>query len=138
MQEHRLSFGEIRIFNSRLAEVNVDEGVELSLENVAEYHEFLINHFPNQVALLINKTNSYTYTFEAQQHLILPEVITHCAVLIYNNTGRIATESLMAMQKKNLDVTLQIFEDFDTALNWLCLGLDCPRPDIQQKYFPKD
>ena len=115
MQEHRLSFGEIRIFNSRLAEVAVDEGVEISLENVAEYHEFLINQFPEQAALLINKANSYTYTFEAQRHLFLPEVVTHYAIVIYNNTGRIATESVIAMQKKNINVNIQIFEDHSGA-----------------------
>ena len=43
MSRHRLSFGEIIILKPNLAEVIVDDGIEMDLKMVEEYHEFLLN-----------------------------------------------------------------------------------------------
>jgi hypothetical protein len=136
MQEYRLSFGIIRMLSDRIAEVVVDEGIEMTLETVAEYHEFLLDHLPNPSGILINKTNSYAYNFEAQQNLFLLEHI-HCyAVLVHNTSAWIATESLMNMQRQKNKVNLTIFDQFHEALKWLAKELGCPVPEVEPQYFP--
>ena len=66
MSKYKLSFGEIIILKPNLAEVIVDNDVEMDLEMVGEYHEFLLSKLGHPFNLLINKVHQYTYTFEAQ------------------------------------------------------------------------
>lgn len=40
MSQHRLSFCSIEILADNLAEIIVDEGVEMDVAKVAEYHDF--------------------------------------------------------------------------------------------------
>lgn len=136
MQEYRLSFGVIRVLSDRIAEVVVADGIEMTLEHVAEYHEFLLEHLPNPSGLLVNKANSYTYSFDAQQNLFLMDHIKYYAVLVHNTPAWIATESLMSMQRRNDKWNLTIFDQFDSALKWLAKELQCPVPDVQEQYFP--
>lgn len=137
MQEYRLSFGVIRLLNDRIAEVVVDEGIEMTLENVAEYHEFLIEYLPENAGLLVNKVNSYTYNFEAQQHLFLLEKIIAHAVVVHSVSSRLATESMVQIQRSRQGMNLQLFDRFDAALQWLCEELQCPLPQVSQQYFPR-
>ena len=46
MVAHKLSFCEITLLQGDIAEVVINEGEELNIEKVAEYHEFLIEEMP--------------------------------------------------------------------------------------------
>ncbi|HAI14267.1 MAG TPA: hypothetical protein DCM28_21360 [Phycisphaerales bacterium] len=105
--------------NHRIAEVIVDDGVEMTLEHIGEYHDFLIEHLEVGSGLLINKSTSYTYSFEAQQHIFLPERIKAYAVYTPSVSAKLATDSVVMMQRKKLPVTLKTFEDYDEAMTWL-------------------
>jgi hypothetical protein len=137
MQEFRLSFGVIRLLSNTIMEVVVDEGVEFTLENVAEYHEFIINNMPVGCGILVNKTNSYTYNFEAQQNIFLKEHIQAFALLVYNTSAKLASESLILMQRGRVDSEIQIFENFDKAVQWLADQTHTPKPVVQAKFFPE-
>ena len=41
----------------------------MTLNMVEEYHAFLLKHLVSPFSLLINKINSYTYSFDAQVNL---------------------------------------------------------------------
>lgn len=66
MESHRLRFAEIIILNKNLAEVIIDEAIEMDLSMVEEYHAFLLSHLDSSFSLLINKRHAYGYTFDAQ------------------------------------------------------------------------
>lgn len=59
------SFGQIRFISSRLAEVIINQGVEVSIELVEEYDAIIKKHFHEPYAVLVNRINSYSYTYEA-------------------------------------------------------------------------
>ena len=70
MDIHKFNFGSIIILHDNVAEVIINEGVELTLEMINEYHDFLLTNLSSPFFLLVNKIHSYTYSFEAQMHLL--------------------------------------------------------------------
>jgi len=118
MITHKLSFGEITLLQEDIAEVIVNDRVEFNLEMVAEYHEFLINKMKCPFSLLINKLNSYTYTFEAQQHLATLTDINAMAVVSYSNITELTTKSLIQVPRE-INWKIKIFNEREVALQWL-------------------
>lgn len=118
MKQHRLSFADINILGDNLAEVIVDEGVEMTIDMVEEYHQFLLTHLIPPFSLLVNKLHSYSYDAEAQQKLANLQEIDRMAVVSYRLSTTTATEQLTELPW-NGDWNLQIFTDRETALAWL-------------------
>jgi hypothetical protein len=118
MKIYDLSFGTVTLLRSDLAEVIVDEGVEMDLDMVDEYHMFLSEYLADPCGVLINKKNNYTYTFEAQLAVSNLEKIKAMAAVVYSDTTRIATEVLMKLPTHK-HWNLKIFLDRDAGLNWL-------------------
>jgi len=118
METHELSFAKINILQPDIAEVIVNEGVELNLAMVEEYHSFLLSHLQPPFSLLINKMHSYTYDFDAQQKLAtLPEIHV-MAVVAYNYITEKTTE-VLASYPREQKWNLVIFSDRSEALDWL-------------------
>jgi len=118
MDIYELPFAKIIILEPDLAEVLINDGVEMNTEMVAAYHEFLITHLHSPFGLLINKVNAYTYTYGAQQHLATLPQISAMAVVAYTRISMIATESLAAIPRST-EWNLKIFTDRGEALSWL-------------------
>ena len=118
MNTHQLSFGTIVVLDRHTAEVIVNEGVEMDLGAVHEYHTFLADRLQPPFCLLINKLNGYTYTFEAQLELGNLKGICAMAVLTYNRATRVSTENLAALPRTQ-PWNIRLFEERDTALAWL-------------------
>jgi hypothetical protein len=118
MDLHELPFAKIIVLDEDLAEVLIDEGVEMNTAMVAAYHDFLLTHLQAPFSLLINKINAYTYDFEAQGSLATLEQINAMAVVTYNRISMISTEALASMPRSK-EWNLRIFSDRDVALAWL-------------------
>ncbi|MCH4551473.1 MULTISPECIES: hypothetical protein [Aestuariibaculum] len=118
MKGYRLSFGEIIIHNNSLAEVIVDEGEIMCELKVDEYHDFLLSSLVAPFKLLINKINSYSYTFEAQKIVGNLKEIAAMAVVISSQAGLMSTETLMSVGNSS-DWNIKLFRGRDAALYWL-------------------
>ena len=118
MSEHQLPFGTIRIIYEDIAEVVINEAVIMDAKMVAQYHEFLLNHLKAPFSLLINKINSYSYTFKSQMEIATLKEINAIAVVVYNKRSKIATELIASYPRKE-KWNISIFVDCDTALHWL-------------------
>tara|TARA_R110002049_G_scaffold147389_1_gene310255 strand:- start:1791 stop:2192 length:402 start_codon:yes stop_codon:yes gene_type:complete len=118
MKSYKLSFGTISIIKSNLAEVIVDEGVEMNEIMVDEYHDFLLNNLSPPILLLVNKKNSYSYTFGAQTSIVDLKEIKSMAVLIGTNGGLMSTETLIDINKDK-EWNIKLFQNRDQALAWL-------------------
>ena len=118
MTTHILSFGKIILLQSDIAEVIVNDGVEMNLETIEEYHEFLLNKMKQPFSLLINKLHAYSYTFEAQQQLATLSQIHAMAVVSYRKTTETSTSNLIAVPRE-IQWRIQMFKKRDTALIWL-------------------
>ncbi len=118
MSNYKLSFGEITIIQDDIAEVIVNDGVEFDLKMVNEYHGFLLKNMKSPFSLLINKLNSYTYTFEAQRELASLYQINAMSVIVYNKIAEASTKSLSTLPRE-MPWKIKIFHDYQAGLRWL-------------------
>ena len=118
MDLHVLPFAKIIILRDDIAEVMINEGVELDASMVDQYHNFLLSHLHPPFSLLINKVNAYTYDFEAQEKLGTLKEINAMAVVAYNRITEITTQTL-ASYPREIEWNLKIFSNRDDALAWL-------------------
>ncbi|RCU50002.1 MULTISPECIES: hypothetical protein [Corallincola] len=101
-----------------IAEVIVDDGVEMTLSDVQAYHDCLLANFSAPFRLLINKINQYTYTYEAQQGLADLPQIEAMAVLVYSKASMAAMRVLQQQQREN-PWHAEVFTSRREALAWL-------------------
>ena len=120
MDLYELPYAKIIILHDNIAEVMINDEVKMDLEMVEHYHEFLLSHLRSPFSLLINKINSYSYDFDAQLKLATLKEINAMAVVAYNRTTRITTESL-ASYPRSKKWNLKVFSNRDEALDWLLL-----------------
>ena len=113
---YKLSFGTIITINNHLAEVIIDEGIEMDEHLVDAYHDFLLSHLKAPFSLLINKKNSYSYTFEAQKIIANLEEIDNMAVLVGTLGSTLATKTIISLKERE---NIKIFVDRVEALDWL-------------------
>ncbi len=119
MKVHELPFSKIILLNDSIAEVIINEGVEMDETMVEEYHEFLLSHLSSPFSLLINKVNSYSYSFGAQIQLASLKEISAMAVVTYNRAAELATDNLATAVPREIEWNLRIFSNRDNALKWL-------------------
>ncbi len=123
MELHELPFAKIIILREDVAEVIINEGVQMDSAMVDRYHAFLLSHLRAPFSLLINKVNAYTYDFEAQKKLATLEEINVMAVVAYTRVTEIATETLASVPRA-VEWKMKIFSDRDSALDWLLASQD--------------
>ena len=123
MDVHELPFAKIIILREDIAEVIVDEGVQMDSAMVERYHGFLLSHLCAPFSLLINKLNSYTYDFEAQEKLATLEEINVMAVVAYSRVTELVTETLVSVPRV-VEWNLRIFSNRESALHWLLARQD--------------
>lgn len=121
MQVYELEFGKIIALGDDLAEVIINDGIEIDDTIVEKYHSFLTSHFKPPFSLLINKINSYTYSFSAQKTIATIPQIHAMAVVAYSDVTETATKALIEVpREKNWNI--QIFSNRNSALQWLESG----------------
>lgn len=113
---YKLSFGTIITINNHLAEVIIDEGIEMDEHLVDAYHDFLLSHLKAPFSLLINKKNSYSYTFEAQKVIANLKEIDNMAVLVGTLGSTLATKTIISLKERE---NIRMFVDREEALDWL-------------------
>jgi len=118
MEQYELPFAKIMIIRDDIAEVIINEGVEMTKDMVEQYHGFLLSHLKPPFSLLVNKVNAYSYDFEAQAILGTLKEINAMAVVAYNRTTRVTTE-MLASYPREVKWNLRIFSNRDKALSWL-------------------
>lgn len=94
--KHRLSFGFFNVLANNIVEVTTDEGTEISLEMVEESSEFLSKHLTGDFAMLINRINNYTYSYEAQLSVGSYENLKAVAFVCYSAKSEESTKKLQS------------------------------------------
>lgn len=115
---HRLSFGTIIILNKHLAEVIIDEGVEMDRRLMNEYHDFLVKNLTAPFSLLVNKLNSYSYTFDVQRKISKLKEVFAVAVVVNSVGSKMATKTILSLNI-NENWEMKIFYSREEALMWL-------------------
>ena len=118
MTVNRLSFATIEILSSDLAEIIIDDGIEVDLEMLTEYHNWISQTLSDPCMLLINKVNSYAYSFNAQLTLTTLKQVKATAVVTYD-AAKISSTEVLASLPRERAWNLKLFTTKDEALLWL-------------------
>ncbi|ALO35500.1 hypothetical protein CMT41_12825 [Colwellia sp. MT41] len=136
MHKHRISFADINIISASIAEVIVDECIEVSLEMVEEHDNFMASIFKGSYGVLLNKINTYSYSPEAQYIMGSAENIVAIAAVNYNEQGQQSSKAIT--DKRVIDqLNVRTFSGLDLgwqqAITWLDQEL---KSNITPAYSP--
>lgn len=119
---HYLSFASINIVSTKIVEVIVNQGIEISLEMSEEYDDFLTQHFQGNFALLINKINNYDFSFEAKLSMASHKDLIAIAVVTYDDEGRKSVGKLADLRERD-GWNLRVFNGLNLgrqdSVDWL-------------------
>lgn len=120
--KHRLSFAYFNILSDNIVEVVVDENIEMTLEMVEECHQFIHTHFQESFAMLINRVNNYSYTYEAKLSIAAYENLTAMAFVYYSEESKKIAENLLALRvfdQWNYRIFSGVELGWQQAFDWL-------------------
>jgi len=118
MDWHRLSFGKVIIIHSQVAEVIVDEGVDININMVDEIHNYLLSIFAGTFSLLINKSNAYSTQLDALMKFGTLAVIDKIAIFAPNKLAQLSAD-FSATIPSSATLNIQVFINREDALLWL-------------------
>ena len=117
--EYRLSFCLLKRLPGRIVEVVPDAGVEIDLPMVAELDRTMIAMMGDTFAILVNKVNSYSVSFEAQIKIGLLEEVKATAVVAYDSFGAMGAQQIKDMTEGGGEKKIDIFFDKVQAISSL-------------------
>jgi len=126
VKECRLSFCTINILADNIAEVLIDDNIEVSIEMVEESDEFLCSIFKDNFGVLVNKINTYYYTFEAQLTMGSIDPMAAIASVNYHPHGTQSTQDFLnkrTIDRLNLKTFIGTELGWKRAYDWLTLEL---------------
>lgn len=115
---HRLSFGNITVINKDIAEIILDEGIEISLDMIAEFWQFVDVNMKEEISLILNKTAPFSYKFDALMSLSETQKLKSIAVISYDQLSTTTAEYMRTAFNKS-GKNIEIFESKEAALHWL-------------------
>jgi len=118
MEVHQISFAKVTVLNCKLAEVIVDQGVDITLEMVEEIHQCFLTIFTNSFSLLINKKNAYSTQLDALIQFGKLAAIDKIAVYAPNKMAKLSADFSANIPSSTV-LNIQVFTDREDALAWL-------------------
>ena len=113
-----LNFCDITNIADSITEIKVDEDIIVDETMADEFHNWLAQHHSGAFGVLINKTNHYTYTFEAQLKLGRIENMKAAAILVKDHSAEVATQALMGIKQRR-QMPNSTFYNHQEAVEWL-------------------
>ena len=118
MQIHFCSFGKMIQYDQHLVEYVVNEGVELTESMVDEAANIIAQHFQFPHISLINKTQSYTYSYSALK--VIGKIFSPVATAIFGDcSAAFVSINTIKSLPWNKGWKAQCFADKESAVNWL-------------------
>ncbi len=118
MEVHQISFAKIAVMNPALAEITVDNGVDIDLVMVDEIHNALLSLLGESFSLLINKSNAYSTQLDALIKFGFLEAIDKIAIFAPNKMAKLSADFSASIPSSSL-LNIEVFTDRDKALAWL-------------------
>lgn len=120
MELYELSFCKIDVLQKDIAEVIVNEGIDIDMEMVDEIHHCFLSIFTHSFSLLINKKNSYSTQLDALIKFGTLKAINKIAIFAPNKMAKLSAD-FSADIPSSAVLNIQVFTDRDEALTWLIL-----------------
>jgi hypothetical protein len=118
MELYELSFCKIEVLQHDIAEVIVDEGVDINIGMVDEIHRCFLSIFTHPFSLLINKKNSYSTQLDALIQFGTLRAINKIAIFAPNKMAKLSADFSVDIPS-SAELNIQVFTDRAEGLNWL-------------------
>ncbi len=118
MEIHQISFAQICVLRSDLAEITVDASTDINLKMVKELHHFLLSIFSDSFSLLINKSNAYSTQLDALIEFGNLAAIDKVAIFAPNKLAKMSAD-FSASIPSSTSLNIEVFTERDDALEWL-------------------
>ena len=115
---YELPFVKIIKLSDDIAEIIVNEGVDYDLDMVRQYHDWVRTHMADPCYILVNRLNSYSYTFEVQQQLDSLKQIKAIALVAYTRISKMSAQAVYKGTRLT-PLNCEIFDNREEALHWL-------------------
>lgn len=115
---YRLSFCNVTVINTDTVEITFDNGVEINLDMVNEFWDFINTKMLGKISVILNKSTSYSYEFDASIALSESDRIKNIAVVCYDEISATASEYMKKSFNKS-GKNIKIFHTKQEALDWL-------------------
>ena len=119
MTTHHLSFSTVTLLKDNVVEVIANEGIEVDMQMANELKHFFKSNLKHRFFVLINRVNSYSYTFEAQQSILNIKNIHSLAFVAYSQSSAESAKLLTVFATEDIKYEIEFFSDRDSSLNWL-------------------
>jgi len=134
---HKFNFGcSVELLTNNIAQITIEPDVEVTLEMLGEFDEYMSTIFNHDFALLINKQNNYSYSYETLLCIGSQENLKAAAVVYYNESDAKLPSSFSDMRQVD-QLNIQLFSGIDIgthkALNWLEHQL-CSEKEVELSY----
>jgi hypothetical protein len=116
------SFGQINIISTCIAEVIINQDVEITLELLEEYDAIMAKQFTGNYAVLVNRINNYRYAYEALLCAGSAQNLRAAAIIEYGTNSEQRTQdlkSIRAMDNLNIKEFSGLELGREKAIAWL-------------------
>ena len=113
-----INFAKIIILKNDLAEIIVEQYVEISLDMVHQIHQTLRDNLTAPFFIVVNKINNYSYDFEAMHELGTINEIAGIAIICHTEQTRTNSQYITNLNRKK-EWNTEIFNNRKDGLNWL-------------------
>ncbi|MCG8466198.1 MAG: hypothetical protein MI750_15315 [Xanthomonadales bacterium] len=127
-------YGVVHWLEEHLIEVVPKQGIEVSGDDLALIYQGIYERSNGYYALLINRENDYSLTFDAHQQLGNAEGLVASAYLVYSEASAQVAE-YNAKLARAARCPIAVFQNRDQALVWLRMHLQ--RYEAQQQAAAK-
>jgi hypothetical protein len=110
-----LTFGIFREIEPGIIEIIINEGIELGAKHIEKTEAGLLEQYKSaSYALLINRVNQYSHTFESIQKVAKLKNLAALAIVVYSDISKHAAKIHLMYQDN-----LRVFDDRQKAIAWL-------------------
>ncbi len=116
------SFGQVNFLSNNVVELIINKGIEVSLELVDEYDALMAENFTCDYAILVNRLNSYSFSYEALLCIGSAQHLKAVAIINYGVENEEQTKNLQAIRHMD-DLNIKEFSGLElgreSAIKWL-------------------
>jgi hypothetical protein len=119
LELHELPHAKIIKHNDQIAEVIVNAGIDYDMEMVEIYERWIADNMDDPCYVMVNRINSYSLSFEAQQALGKIKQIKAIALVTYTRASALSSQASKRQWTQLNPLDCEIFDSPHKAMQWL-------------------
>jgi hypothetical protein len=119
INEYNLGFCNIKHRDDGIVEFEIADGINVDAEMVKELTDLAEEKIHEPFAILSNRINSYSLSFEAMTQIAHYENIAALAIIVHSSKSQLMVETQNFFISKLKKKPIKIFGEADSAVEWL-------------------